>query len=145
LALAAVTLTLTLERGTPHTRTVRPALPTNDRQLWIKLLHLDLEAHPPQAAILSLMLNAEPSSTSKVQLGLFSPQLPEPMRLDVTLARIRAIVGEDSAGCAVLKDTHKPDALDMKPFTVTSTFAARKLPLQLAPPCGNFAQRRVRP
>jgi protein ImuB len=26
--------------------------PTNDRQLWIKLLHLDLEAHPPQAAIL---------------------------------------------------------------------------------------------
>ena len=43
-------MTLTLEGGRTHSRTVRPALPTNDRQLWIKLLHLDLEAHPPQAA-----------------------------------------------------------------------------------------------
>jgi protein ImuB len=129
LALAAVTLTLTLERGTTHTRMVRPALPTNDRQLWIKLLHLDLEAHPPHAAILSLTLNAEPGSTSKVQLGLFSPQLPEPMRLDVTLARIRAIVGEESAGCAVLKDTHKLDELSIKPFTVTAAFAAKDSPV----------------
>ena len=93
LALASVMVTLTLEGGGLHTRTVRPALPNNNRQLWIKLLHLDLEAHPPRAAILSLSLSAEPGSTSKVQLGLFSPQLPEPMRLDVTLARIRAIVG----------------------------------------------------
>jgi protein ImuB len=125
LALAAVTITLTLERGTPHARTVRPALPTNDRQLWIKFLHLDLEAHPPHAAILSLTLKADPGTTSKVQLGLFSPQLPEPMRLDVTLARIRAIVGEENAGCAVLKDTHKPDGLHIKPFTVTSSSATK--------------------
>jgi len=121
LALAAVTITLTLEGKGQHTRTVRPALPTNDRQVWIKLIHLDLEAHPPQAAILSLTLTANPGSTSKAQLGLFSPQLPEPMRLDVTLARIRAIVGEENVGCAVLKDTHKPDELSMKPFTVTSS------------------------
>ena len=52
LALASVSITLTLEGGATHTRTVRPALPTNERQIWIKLLHLDLEAHPPQAAII---------------------------------------------------------------------------------------------
>jgi protein ImuB len=120
LALASVTITLSLEGGASHTRTVRPALPTNDRQVWIKLLHLDLEAHPPQAAILSLALTAEPGSTSKVQLGLFTPQLPEPMRLDVTLARIRAIVGEDCVGRAVLKDTYQPDGFRMEPFTVPS-------------------------
>jgi protein ImuB len=66
--------TLSLEKAAPHTRTVRPALPTNDKQLWIKLLNLDLEVHPPQGPILSLSLPAEPGS--KVQLGLFSPQLP---------------------------------------------------------------------
>lgn len=120
LALASVTITLSLEGGQPHTRTVRPALPTNDRQLWIKLLYLDLEAHPPQAAIVSLALAAEPGSTSKVQLGIFSPQLPEPARLDVTLARIRAIVGEDCVGRAVLRDTHQPDGFRMEPFTVPS-------------------------
>lgn len=119
-ALASVTITLSLEGDTSHIRTVRPALPANDRQLWLKLIHLDLEAHPPQAAIVSLTLSAEPGTTSKVQLGLFSPQLPEPGRLDVTLARIRAIVGEDCVGSAVLKDTHKPGEFRMESFSVPS-------------------------
>lgn len=120
LALASVTVTLTLEGKETHTRTVRPALPTNDKQLWVKLFHLDLDAHPYQAAILSLTLSAEPGSTSKVQLGLFSPQLPEPMRLDVTLARIRAIVGDECVGSPVLNDTHQRKGFRMEPFTVSA-------------------------
>ena len=118
LALAAVTVTLSLDGGGTHTRTIRPVLPTTEKQLWIKLLHLDLDAHPPPAAILAVALHAEPGSTSKVQLGLFSPQLPEASRLDVTLARIRAVVGEDNVGCAVLRDAHAPEAFRMEPFTV---------------------------
>lgn len=116
LALASINVTLTLEGGATHSRMVRPALPSNDKVIWLKLLHLDLEAHPPQAAILALVLAAEPGPTSKEQLGLFSPQLPEPARLDVTLARIRAIVGEDCAGRIVLADTHEPDAFRVEPF-----------------------------
>jgi protein ImuB len=123
-ALASVTIVLTLDGGGTHTRTVRPALPTTDKQLWIKLLHLDLEAHPPHAAILTLTLTAEPGSTSKVQLGLFSPQLPEAARLDVTLARIRAIIGEECVGRAVLQDTHSPEGFRMEPFTVPSGHSA---------------------
>jgi protein ImuB len=117
-ALASVTLMLALNGGGTHTRTVRPAVPSNDKQLWIKLIHLDLEAHPPPAAILAVALEAEPGSTGKVQLGLFSPQVPEPSRLDVTLARICAIVGEENVGCAVLEDTHAPEAFRIEPFTV---------------------------
>jgi len=122
-ALATVTVTLVLEGGRTHTRTVRPALPANDKQLWIKLLHLDLEAHPPPAAVLTVAIDAEPGSTSKVQLGLFSPQLPEASRLDVTLARIRAIVGEENVGSAVLVDTHAPDGFKMESFAVPSSEA----------------------
>ncbi len=140
LALASVTITLSLEGNTSHTRTVRPALPTNERLLWIKLLRLDLEAHPPPAAILALTLMAEPGSTSKVQLGLFSPQLPEPIRLDVTLARIRAIVGEDCAGRAVLKDTHQPDGFRIEPFTVSSGSTS-----EIAPRPPRVAIRQIRP
>ncbi len=140
LALASVTVTLELEGEAVHTRIVRPALPTNDKQLWIKLLHLDLEAHPPQAAILSLTLAAEPGSTSRVQLGLFSPQLPEPMRLDVTLARIRAIVGEEGVGRAVLKDTHQPDGFRMAAFTLPAT--ARSADISSQP---RSALRQLRP
>jgi protein ImuB len=124
LALASVTVILSLEDGAVYTRTVRPALPSNDKQMWIKLIHLDLEAHPPQAAIVALTLSAEPGSTSKVQLGLFSPQLPEPMRLDVTLARIRGVVGEGCVGRPVLTDTHRPDSFRVEPFTVSLGSAA---------------------
>jgi protein ImuB len=119
-ALRSVTISLFLEGDATHVRTVRPALPSNDRHLWLKLLHLDLEAHPPQAAILSLTLVAEPGNTSKVQLGLFSPQLPEPGRLDITLARIAKIVGEGNVGRAVLRDTHHPEGFRIERFVVPS-------------------------
>jgi protein ImuB len=140
LALASVSITLMLEGGATHSRTVRPALPTNDKQVWIKLLHLDLEAHPPQAAILALALTAEPGDTSKVQLGMFSPQLPEPARLDVTLARIRAIVGEENVGRAVLKDTHEPDGFRLEPFSIPSG-----KPSEISPAKPRAAVRQLRP
>lgn len=120
LALASVAITLSLENKATYTRTIRPALPSNDWQLWIKLIHLDIEAHPPQAAILSLTISAEPGSTGKVQLGLFSPQLPEPMRLDLTVARLGAIVGEDNLGSATLHDTHRPDSFRLDRFSLSA-------------------------
>jgi protein ImuB len=145
LALASVTVTLELEGGAAHSRTVRPALPSNDRQLWLKLLHLDLEAHPPQAAILVVALDAEPGSTNKVQLGLFSPQLPEPSRLDVTLARIRAIVGDENVGCAVLTDTHQPDGFRLYPFNLEPFSISPVEPSETPSAPVRPAMRRLRP
>ncbi len=122
-ALASVTITLFLEGHSQHIRTVRPALPSNDRQLWIKLIHLDFEAHPPKSAILSVTVSAEAGTVSKTQLGLFSPPLPEPDRFDITRARIQAIVGENNAGSPTLKDSHCPDIFRLTPFSVPSDVA----------------------
>ncbi len=47
LALAEVKVVLGLDGGGEHVRTIKPALPTADRELLLKLLHLDMEAHPP--------------------------------------------------------------------------------------------------
>jgi protein ImuB len=140
LALASLSITLSLEGGATHSRCVRPALPTNDRQLWIKLLHLDLEAHPPQASIVEVTLRAEPGSISKVQLGLFTPQMPEPVCLDVTLARIRAIVGEQNVGRAVLRDTHEADGFRIEPFSLPAGQSFATKPAALRP-----AIRKLRP
>jgi protein ImuB len=120
LSLASVTITLALDGGGSHSRTVRPALPATDKQFWIKLLYLDLEEHPPQKSIVGVTLHAEAGKPSKVQTGLFSSPLPEPARLDVTLARIRKIVGEKNVGCAVLEDTHAPDGHRVEPFRLSS-------------------------
>jgi protein ImuB len=144
-ALAAVTITLTLDRGGTHARTVRPALPTNDKRLWIKLLHLDLEAHPPSAAVLAVALDAEPGATSKVQLGLFSPQLPEASRLDVTLARIRAMVGEENVGRAVLLDTHAPEAFRLDAFRIEAFRVTESAAETTAAAALRAAARQLRP
>lgn len=126
-ALAVVTVELHLDGGGTHRRSVSPRVPTNDKHLWLKLLHLDLEAHPAGAPISKVCLHAEPGATSKVQLGLFSPQLPEPGRLDVTLARIAALVGDDNVGRAVLDDTHTSPGFHMDSFVVPSGSSATQV------------------
>lgn len=140
LALASVTMRLAMDGVGSHARTIRTALPTNDRKLWLKLLHLDLETYPPQSAIAAIELEAEPGNTCKVQLELFSPQLPEPSRLDVTLARIGALVGAGNVGSAVLKDTHDPEGYRIEPFRVSNAQFAGNTGSQI-----RSSMRRIRP
>jgi protein ImuB len=104
-------------------------------------IHSDsaVAAHPPQAAVLSLTLSAEAGQSSKVQLGLFAPQMPEPSRLDVTIARLKAIAGEDRVGSPVLEDTHRPGSFRMEGFAVTANSGGAKA----ASP--RMALRRMRP
>lgn len=121
LALASVTVTMGLDGGSKHERTIKPALPVTQKEVLLKLLHLDLQSHPPTAGVLSVRVQAEPGDRSKAQLGLFVPPLPEPTRLEITLSRIAGLVGEDRVGYAVLTDTHKPDSFRMQRFAVPST------------------------
>ncbi len=153
LALASVTVKLQLDGAvaqdatdasadaSEHIRTLKPALPLMDRDLLLKLIHLDLQAHAPSAAVTAIHVSAEPGDRSKVQFGLFSPQLPEPTRLDITLARIAALVGEDRVGRIRLLDTHRPDAFVMERFTSPSSLAAR----QSSDAVGVIGVRRLRP
>lgn len=124
LEIASLTVRLTLDGGGEHCRTLKPALPLTERAVWLRLLHLDLQAYPPAAAITATHLQAEPGKRRNVQTGLFSPPLPEPARLDVTLARIAALVGEDHVGKARLLDTHRPDSFAMERFAVPATTSA---------------------
>jgi len=116
LALASLAVRMELEGGLAYRRAIRPALATADRKFLLKLLQLEIAAHPPQAAVLSLTLTAEAGQSSQVQLGLFAPQTPEPSRLDVTIARLKAIAGEDRVGSPVLEDSHRPGSFRMESF-----------------------------
>jgi len=124
LALASLTLRMTLEGGQMHERVIRPALATSDRKFLLKLVQLDLAAHPPRAAVVSLAIAAQAGHTSKVQLGLFAPQTPEPSRLDITIARLKAIAGEDRVGSPVLEDSHRPAAFRVESFAAHAESSA---------------------
>ena len=97
-------------------RTLRLPLPLRDSSTFLKLLHLDLQAHPPGAPILKIHLRAEPVKPRTAQSGLFAPPAPEPEKLELTLARIAAIVGEEHAGSVELLDSHRPESFRMRHF-----------------------------
>jgi len=131
-----------LDGGHAYERVIRPAIPTIDRKFLLKLLQLEIAAHPPQAAVLSLALTAEAGQSSKVQLGLFAPQTPEPSRLDVTIARLKAIAGEDRVGSPVLEDTHRPGSFRMATFSISQSSSA---PVSSQSASPRVALRRMRP
>src|SRR5215469_9973741 len=85
-------------------RTLELPVPMLDAKVFLKLLQLDLKAHPPGAPILKVHLAAEPAPPRNVQGGLFLPPTPEPEKLELTLARIAGMVGEDKVGSMQLLD-----------------------------------------
>jgi len=97
-------------------RTLRLPLPMLDAKLFLKLLQLDLNAHPPGAPIVKIHLAAEPSRPRSAQGGLFRPPSPEPEKLELTLARIAGIVGENKVGSLELLDTYRPEGFHMRRF-----------------------------
>ncbi len=87
-----------------------------DAKVFLKLLQLDLKAHPPGAPILKVHLSATPAQPRTTQGGLFLPPTPEPEKLELTLARIAGMVGEDKVGSLQLLDSHRPEAFRMQRF-----------------------------
>jgi protein ImuB len=118
LATNELRLRLHLETRATHERTLRLPAPSLDGKSFLKLLRLDLAAHPPAAPIERIRLGVNPVKPQAAQGGLFVLAAPEPVKLELTLARIQAIVGEGRAGCPELLDTHRPDAFSIqKPGT----------------------------
>jgi protein ImuB len=103
-------------RTSTFTRTLRLPVPMLNAKTFLKLLQLDLQAHPPGAPIVKIHLSAEPAKPRAVQSGLFQPFFPEPEKLELTLARIEGIVGEGRVGSAELLDTHREGAFAMRHF-----------------------------
>ena len=101
-------------------RTLRLPVPLLDSRTFLKLLQLDLKAHPPGAPIIKIRLAAEPARPRAAQNGLFLPPTPEPEKLELTLARIAGIVGEDKVGSLELLDTHRPEGFCMRRFAPES-------------------------
>lgn len=115
-----VSMRLKLEDRSEWTRTIRLPFATREAGTFLKLLQYDLTSHPPKAAIVSVRVAAEPVAPRTIQSGLFLPLAPEPEKLELTLARISAIVGEENVGSPELLDTHRPGSFRLKRFAAGS-------------------------
>jgi protein ImuB len=106
----------TFTRTRKFTRTLRLPTPMLDAKVFLKLLQLDLQAHPPGAPIVKIHLSADPARPRALQSGLFQPVFPEPEKLELTLARIAGIVGEGRVGSVELLDAHREGAFAVRHF-----------------------------
>jgi protein ImuB len=110
-----VTICLELEDHAEHIRTLHLPVPMRESKSLLKLLQMDLEAHPPPAPTIALALSLKPVHPRTVQTGIFLPVTPAPDKLELTLARIRGIVGENNVGIPQLLDTHHPHPFRLVP------------------------------
>jgi protein ImuB len=101
-------------------RTLRLPVSMRDAKVFLKLLQLELAAHPPGAPVTKLWITAQPAPPRSAQHGLFLPVTPEAERLEITLARISALVGERRAGIARLLDSYRRERFSVERFTVTA-------------------------
>ena len=120
LATNEIRLRLKLENRTTHERTLRLPVPTLDTKAFLKLLQLDLSQDPPSAPVVEVRMEMNPVKPQSSQSGLFIPAAPEPVKLELTIARLKAIVGPDRVGTPALLDTHRPDAFRLTPAFVPS-------------------------
>ena len=128
---------LQLENQTTHERNLTLPYPMRDHKVFLKLLLLDIEMHPPQSAVKTIWINCEPVKPRVLQNGLFIPLAPAPDKLELTLARLAKLVGVNNIGSPVLLDTHRPDAFSMKRF-VLNTKEPRKRRNNRQSAIGNF-------
>ncbi len=116
LATNAVQVEMKLENGASHELKLNLPYPMRDHKVFLKLLLLDTETHPPPSAVVAVTINCEPVKPRVLQTGLFIPLAPEPEKLELTLARLAKLVGPENVGSPELLNTHRPDAFSVKRF-----------------------------
>jgi len=104
-SLAAQALELKLNR---QERTLRLPFPTRDVKFLIKLVEHSLETHPPDEPVEKVALRIVPTEPRRVQHDLFTLAAPEPEKLELTLGKIRGLVGVENVVYPKVLNTNRP-------------------------------------
>jgi protein ImuB len=97
-------------------RSLQLPAPLRDVRTLRTLALLDLEAHPPGAAIDGVQIVIDPTPGRVLQHTLFTRAQPTVEQLSTLLARLGALMGQDRIGAPALVDTYRPGAFAMRPF-----------------------------
>jgi protein ImuB len=118
---AVLHIRLHLVTRTVHERSLQLPAPMRDARTFRTLLLLDLESHPPSAAIDRVVVAVDPTPARIVQFSLLTRPIPSPEQLSTLTARLAALMGEDRCGSPVVVNSWQPGAFAMKPFAPRDT------------------------
>jgi protein ImuB len=145
LATNEIRLNLTLENAPAHTTSLKLPVPMLDQKAFLRMLQLDLNGRSPAAPVLKVHLAAEPVKPRRMQQGLFLPSSPEPEKLELTVARVRHLVGAERVGSPEMLNTHRPDAFAMRAFAPGIFRGSLGVSSLRAPELPRLCLRRFRP
>ena len=123
------------QAGESYERRWELPLPTANFKMLFRLVRLDLETQQFSAPIARITIRAVPVRPRCTQGSIFTAVSPEPEKLEVTLAHIRGIVGNEdengisSVGLPRVLDSHKPDAFEVVRAHTEATHAIPKEPV----------------
>jgi protein ImuB len=115
---AALHIELGLVTRERHRRSLELPSPLRDVRTLRTLALLDLESHPPAAAIDRVTITIDPTPGRVLQHTLFTRPHPTPEQLSTLLARLGALMGQDRIGAPAQVDSYRPGAFEMKPFAI---------------------------
>jgi protein ImuB len=113
---AALRLDLRLVNRTVYARVLQLPAAMRDARVLRTLLMLDLESHPPGAAVDIVTIEIDPAPGRVIQYSLLERAVPSAETVATLTARLGALVGESRCGSAALLDTHRPDGFEMRRF-----------------------------
>jgi len=99
-----------------HARSLQLPVPMREAKALRTLLLLDLESHPPGAAIDRVVVAVDPTPGRIVQYSLLARPLPTPEQLSTLIARLQALMGDTRCGAPAVVDSWQPGACAMKAF-----------------------------
>lgn len=115
---AVLTTDLHLTTREVHTRTLQLPAPMREAKTLRTLILLDLESHPPSAAIDRVVVRVEPTPGRIVQWSLIERAQPSVEQVSTLVARLGALMGESHVGSPALVDTWRAGAFTMRAFAV---------------------------
>jgi protein ImuB len=101
-----------------YARRLELPAPLRDVRTLRTLALLDLESHPPPAAVDAVTIVIDPTPGRIVQHTLFTRAHPTPEQLSTLVARLGALIGQDRIGAPALIDTDRPGAFAMRAFRI---------------------------
>src|SRR5262245_25103931 len=101
-----------------YARQLELSVPLRDVRTLRALALIDLESHPPPAAIDVVTVVIDPTPGRVLQHKLFARACPTPDAISTLVARLGALVGQDRIGAPLVVDSYRPGAFAMKPFAL---------------------------
>ena len=121
-AASSLHLQLSLAQGPVYERQFAIPAPTREETVLLRILQTHLETLRFDAPVTEVSLLIHDSIPHAHQLSLFENPLRDPNRFSETLARLRALAGENAVGIPLHANSHHPAAFRLEdPLPLLST------------------------